>query len=75
MADFVVTFNGSMDDVTFDQINNIQQFLQAEITTDYEGEDDVWLVDTAQALDARLMNTALARAGIRNRTTVSVNQL
>jgi hypothetical protein len=74
MASYKVTFNGGMGDVTGNQISNIQEFLNAEITTDYEGEEDVWLVETSKKLTPSLMNTALARAGVRNRQVVSIDE-
>lgn len=74
MARYQVTFNGDMGSVTANQITNIKNFLAANITTDYEGDEDVWLVDTSKDLTASLMNTALARAGVRDRSVRSIDQ-
>lgn len=75
MPKYKVEFSRDMDNVSFDQIASIERFLVGAIVPHFDDEADTWEVVTSKRLDRRLMNTALARAGILDATTVEITLL
>ena len=71
MAKYDVEFSGSgdLEKITFDQITAIGKFLDGSFVVDSAVEATV---ETPKDLTFKLMNTALAKVGIRNLTTSSI---
>ncbi|HET6231774.1 MAG TPA: hypothetical protein VFE05_16990 [Longimicrobiaceae bacterium] len=76
MISYEVRFNGSMDDLSDEAQAAIARVLEAEIETDNDDDDDaLWLVTTEKDLTPQLMNSALAKAGVRDRKTIGIEEL